>query len=172
VIGRLGIALGILLSLWHVAPAAADMLQAGSHFPAWKLTDQNGAEVSSQSLRGKTYLLWFFPKAMTPGCTAEGRGLRDSFAEFQKRGVEILGVSFDTAAANKEFVAAEGFPFRLLSDANHELAVAVGAAESAQQPRASRISYLVGPDGVVLHAYPGVQPAAHAKQVLGDLKPD
>jgi peroxiredoxin Q/BCP len=120
-------------------------------------------------IRGSSYLLWFFPKAMTPGCTAEGRQLRDRFAAFRARGVEVLGVSFDPPAANAELVRAEGFPFRLLSDEQRRLAVAVGAARSAEQPHAARISYLVGPDGRVRRAYADVAPARHAAEVLGDL---
>lgn len=153
-----------------VAPAAqAKMLAVGAPFPAWSLTDQSNKPVSSTDLAGKTYLLWFYPKAMTPGCTAEGQALRDQYAAFQAKGIEVLGVSFDAPAANAAFVAAEAFPFRLLSDDTRALAVAVGAADSAAQPVARRISYVVGPDGKVLRAYESVAPAAHAGQVLGDL---
>jgi peroxiredoxin Q/BCP len=109
---------------------------------------------------------------MTPGCTAEGRQLRDRFADFQRRGVEVLGVSFDPPEKNAEFVRAESFPFRLLSDREHALAVAVGAARSAEQSTATRISYLVGPDGKVKRAYAEVSPGSHAGQVLDDLAAD
>ena len=152
-----------------VVAAAGDLLEPGVAFPAWQLPDQSGAIVRSQDLAGKTYLLWFYPKAQTPGCTLEGQQLRDRFAEFQSRGVEVLGVSFDTPADNAAFVAAEHFPFRLLSDRDRSLAIATGAASTASQPTARRISYLVGPDARVLKAYGEVVPAAHAGQVLGDL---
>src|SRR5258708_4014837 len=89
-------------------------LQRGTPFPTWELTDHTGAKVSSHTLAGKTYLLWFYPKAMTPGCTAEGDALRDQFAAFQARGVEILRVSFDAPADNATFVQQQDFPFRLL----------------------------------------------------------
>ncbi len=148
---------------------AAGMLKAGDVFPAWKLTDQAGTEVSSADLAGKTYLLWFFPKAMTPGCTKEGCTLRDNYSGFEKAGVQVLGVSFDAPATNAEFVAKNHFPFRLLSDSGKTLAVAVGAADSTSRIWARRISYLVGPDGKVMVAYPDVDPATHAGQVLEDL---
>src|SRR2546429_9350098 len=74
------LALGISTTL-H----AGALLARGDAFPAWTLSDQTGATVSSRDLAGKTYLLWFYPKAMTPGCTTEGDGLRDSFAAFQER---------------------------------------------------------------------------------------
>lgn len=110
---------GILLSaatLTIAAAADAKLLAVGDVFPSWQLTDRNGKEVASKDLAGKTYLLWFFPKAMTRGCTAEGQALRDNYSAFQTKEVAILGVSFDEPAKNAEFAAAEGFPFRLLSD--------------------------------------------------------
>src|SRR6185369_15067066 len=92
--------------------------------------DQTGTVVRSADLAGKTYLLWFYPKAMTPGCTTEARGLRDQYAPLQAAGVTVIGVSFDAPEDNKKFVEAEGLPFRLLSDQDRGLAVAVGAADS------------------------------------------
>ncbi len=153
------------------ASAFGAMLGPGTPFPAWTLSDQSGQTLSSKDLAGKTYLLWFYPKAMTPGCTAEGDALRAQMALFKDRGVEILGVSFDAPATNAEFAKQESFPFRLLSDADHSLATAVGAADSPSQPVAKRISYLVGPDGKVLKAYGAVDPKAHADEVLRDLPP-
>ena len=159
-------ALALVLS----TSAGAAMLKAGDRFPAWQLVDQSGATVSAKELAGRRYLLWFYPKAMTPGCTAEGQGLRDAYARFQAKGVAVYGVSFDPPADNARFVAAERFPFKLLSDDQRTLAVQVGAADSPSAPVARRISYLVGPDGVVLAAYDNVQPSTHARQVLGDVR--
>lgn len=147
--------------------AAAAMLNPGETFPTWSLRDQTGTKVSSQDFAGKTYLLWFYPKAMTPGCTTEGNGLRDDYPALSQAGVEVVGVSFDEPAANAEFVQAQGFPFRLLSD-DGTLAVQVGAAGSRSQSTTRRISYLVGPDGKVVKAYPNVSPATHAREVLAD----
>jgi peroxiredoxin Q/BCP len=163
-------ALLIATTLMVAVAADGKLLSVGDQFPAWQLVDQNGQTVSSKDLAGKTYLLWFYPKAMTPGCTAEGQALRDNYSAFQTRTVEVLGVSFDQPAANKEFVTAERFPFRLLSDSKRSLAVAVGAADSDTQPVARRISYVVGPDGKVLRVYESVTPTAHADQVLRDLE--
>ncbi len=148
---------------------AGGLLAVGDAFPTWSLTDQTGATVSSSDLAGKRYLLWFYPKAMTPGCTAEGRSLRDQIDAFRAKGIDIFGVSFDDPAANAAFATAEQFPFRLLSDQQRALAVQVGAAESAGAPVARRISYLVGADGKVLQVHDTVNPASHAKDVLGGL---
>ena len=163
----------LIAGLILVVPAAgaAEMLKPGDVFPAWSLVDQTGATVASSDLAGKTYLLWFYPKAMTPGCTAEGKGLRDSYPALQAAGVEIVGVSFDAPKDNAAFVHEYQFPFRLLSDSNRTLAATVGAAESRDQAVARRISYLIGPDGKVRRAYDAVNPATHAQQVLADLAP-
>jgi peroxiredoxin len=77
--------------------AGAGMLQAGDTFPSWQLTDQTGASVSSSDLAGKTYLLWFYPKAMTSGCTKEGDGLRS--VELKLLQLTILGLSWDRGGA-------------------------------------------------------------------------
>jgi peroxiredoxin Q/BCP len=158
--------LGLLLAI--AAPAGAAMVDAGKSFPAWKLTDHTGTSVSSDQLAGKAYLVWFYPAAMTPGCTAEGRGLRDEIDAYRSAGIEILGVSFDRPEDNRRFVESESFPFRLLSDSDRKLALAVGAATAADQGYARRISYLVGPDRKVIEAYDQVNPTEHAAEVLAD----
>jgi len=81
----------------------------------------------------------------------------------------VLGVSYDTPEKNRKFAEKNALPFRLLSDRDHELAKSVGAAR-ALVPFAKRISYLVGPDGVVLEAYPKVDPGTHASEVLEDYR--
>lgn len=160
--------LALVPQLGLPAALAGTMLQAGAQFPSWNLVDHTGQRLSSAELAGKSYLLWFYPKAMTPGCTAEGRAFRDSFAAFTTAGVEILGVSFDTPAGNRRFVEQERFPFRLLSDSERQLALAVGAADTPDQGYARRISYLIGPTGTVRAAYGTVVPTAHASEVLAD----
>ncbi|TFH21587.1 MAG: redoxin domain-containing protein [Myxococcales bacterium] len=95
--------------------------------------------------------------------------MRDAHGELEKAGVTVLGVSFDDPSTNAQFVEAEGFPFALLSDSDHALAVSVGAATDRSQDYARRISYLVDADGPVIAAYAVVDPATHARQVLEDL---
>lgn len=156
------------LLLLHGAEVRAEMLAPGAPMAAFELRDQEGRMVSSTGLAGRRYLLWFYPKAMTPGCTIEAKSLRDNYAVLEKAGVDVLGVSFDEPAANKQFVEAEALPFRLLSDTDRKLAVAARAADSTDARVAKRISYLVGADGKVLKAYPDVDPNVHAGQVVAD----
>jgi len=163
---------GLVMAMWAACGLvrAQSLLPEGAPFPAFELLDQEGKPFSSTKLAGKPFLLWFYPKAMTPGCTKEGCELRDNFAAFQKLGVQVVGVSFDSPQDNARFAAQERFPFPLLSDQNRELAVKVGAADSPKALWARRISYLVGADGKVLKVYPKVSPASHAKEVLEDLQ--
>ena len=149
---------------------AEGMLKPGDTFPAWELPNQNGSMVTSKDYAGKAYLLYFYPKAMTSGCTTEGCALRDNYTGFEKAGVQVVGVSFDDPEKNAEFAAKYKFPFPLLSDTKRTLAVEVGAADSPSRLWARRISYLVGPDGKVLTAYPDVAPSTHATQVLADIQ--
>jgi peroxiredoxin Q/BCP len=158
-----------LLLVGSVA-SASGMLKPGDPFPAWELVDQNGAKASSSDFAGRTYLLYFYPKAMSSGCTKEGCALRDDYSAYEKAGVQIVGVSFDQPKDNAEFAAKYHFPFRLLSDTKRTLAVEVGAADSPSRIWARRISYLIGPDGKVLKAYANVSPSTHAAEVLADLQ--
>jgi peroxiredoxin Q/BCP len=159
----------VVLSVVLSSAAHADMLKAGDDFPSWTLPDQTGKTVSSTDLAGRTYLLWFFPKAMTPGCTKEGQGLRDRHTALTSLSLVIYGVSFDEPSTNAEFIKREGFPFALLSDRDETLATKVGA-KMFGLPLARRVSYLVGTDGKVRKAYDSVDPGTHAAEVERDLR--
>jgi peroxiredoxin Q/BCP len=99
----------------------------------------------------------------------EGRGFRDHYAEFQAKNAEILGASFDDAKQNAAFAEEQGFPFPLLCDVDRTLGIAYGAAESASSEVPKRISYVIGPDGKIAHAYPKVSPKTHPEEVLAVL---
>lgn len=167
-LARLLPAIGVTL-LVGLTTVHAEMLQIGDEFPDWSLVDHTGADVSSVAYTGRSYVIWFYPAAMAPACTAEGRGFHDNFQQFRDAGIAVLGVSFDPPEINGVFAAAEGFPYPLLSDTERELATRVGAAESAGASRPQRISYLVGADGRVLKAYGVVHPARHPQEVLLDV---
>ncbi len=87
----------------------------------------------------------------------------------QRLGITVVGVSYDTPEKNRAFAAKNGLPFRLLSDRDRELAKAVGAAR-ALLPVPKRVSYLIGPDGTILEAYPDVDPKTHAAEVIADYR--
>lgn len=145
------------------------MLKAGDKFPDFQLKAHDGSTVSSKELEGKAYLIYFYPKADTPGCTKEACAFRDSWEDVKATGLAILGVSYDTPEANRKFAEKYHLQFLLLSDTDRTLAKATGAAR-AVLPIPKRISYLVGPDGRVIKAYPHVSPSRHAGEVLEDVR--
>ena len=90
-------------------------LEIGDKAPNFSLLNYNGDTITLNDLKGKDFVLWFFPKASTPGWTVEGKGFREEFEEYKKLGYEIIGVSGDAPSKQKKFVEKFDFPFRLLS---------------------------------------------------------
>jgi len=159
---------GMLSMGWTAAAGAGGLLEPGTPFPAFSLQDQDGNTFDAASLRGRYYLVYFYPKADTPGCTKEACAFRDSWPEVQAAGLVVLGVSFDKPEANRAFARKYHLPFPLLSDRDKKLASQVGAKRFLI-PYPRRISYLVDPHGVVRVVYPHVDPSGHAAEVLEDL---
>lgn len=157
------------MALVTVIATGEEMIEAGSPFPSFSLTAHDGSTVSSEALAGSPYLVYFYPKADTPGCTKEACAFRDSWAGVQMAGLSVFGVSYDKPETNRKFAEKYGLQFLLLSDTDKSLASSVGA-KTALMPMPKRISYLVGSDGAVLKAYPKVDPSGHAAEVLGDLR--
>ena len=91
-------------------------LKPGDKAPDFSVKDENGNEVRLKDFKGKKVVLYFYPKDMTPGCTAESCNLRDNYKALQKQGYEVLGVSTDTEKSHQKFIAKEKLPFHLLSD--------------------------------------------------------
>ena len=145
------------------------MIAAGEPFPDFRLDAHDGSTVGATELRGHPYLLYFYPKAETPVCTREACSFRDAWEELRAAGVEVLGVSFDSPAANRAFAEHHGLPFRLLTDRGGHLARAAGA-KMPLLPLPWRISYLVGADGRVHKAYPQIDPRRHPREVLQDAR--
>ncbi len=149
--------------------AAAKLPQRGAPAPDFAVVDHDGARRTLAEFRGRPLLVWFYPKAGTPGCTAEGCGLRDATAEFAARGVAIVGVSVDDQSANAAFAKANALPFPLLCDTDRAMAIAYGAADDAKAPVARRIAVLVDGDGKVVQVWPRVDPRTFATAALAAL---
>lgn len=139
------------------------MVQPGQPAPPFTARDQAGDALSLEDLRGKRVVLWFYPKADTPGCTREGCGFRDYYSGYKEKGVEVLGISFDPPEANATFREAYAFPFRLLSDTDHAIAEAYGAFDPARPAHARRNTYVIGADGTLEQVLEGVDPGSHPK---------
>lgn len=141
----------------------------GDPAPDFRLQDHTGRERSLAEYRGKRLLLWFYPKADTPGCTKEGCGFRDRTPDYAKLGIEILGASFDTPAENAAFVKKYDFRFPLLCDTTRTLGLAYGACDDPKAQYPARISVLIGADGRVERTWSQVDAKTHPETVLAEL---
>ncbi len=143
------------------------MLNIGDQAPDFVLQDERGTEQSLKDYHGKWVVIYFYPKDDTPGCTKEACGIRDSFAEFTKQGIVVLGVSKDTPESHAKFKEKYSLPFTLLSDPEKVLINACGAGRGVFT---ARISYVIDPKGKVAKVYSAVTPATHAEEMLSDIK--
>lgn len=150
------------------------MPEVGDEAPTFTLRDQDDEPVSLEDFRGRPVVVYFYPRADTPGCTTEACGFRDVWAEYEERGATVLGISDDPVPDLAAFAEKYGLPFRLLSDPDGEVATAYGSyGEKTMFGRTFdgvyRNTYLVGPDGRIAAVYEGVDPEGHAEAVLDDV---
>jgi peroxiredoxin Q/BCP len=145
------------------------LLKAGDPAPDFTLPADDGGQLEFSQLRGRRVLLWFFPEADTPGCSLEGRSLRDHREYFDQNAIVVLGVSFNSVADNAAFARKYDFGFRLLSDTTHQVAAAYGACDSAKARYPERMSFLIDAGGRIERVYDKVDPRDHAAQVLADV---
>lgn len=145
------------------------MLNVGDEAPDFEVSDHLGRKVSLHDLRGRKVVLWFYPKADTPGCTAEGCSFRDLNAEYEAKNVTILGVSFDDVDANARFVEKFNFPFRLLCDTDRKIGIAYGAAETPKDEYAKRIAYVIDENGRIAEAHAKVDARSYPTEQLKTL---
>ena len=150
------------------------MLEKGTSAPEFKLDDQDGNPVSLADFKGKKILLWFYPKASTPGCTIEGQEFRDEFQKFQDKNTVILGMSADSVKSQKNFCEKQNFPFSLVSDPEKTTirkyeAIGLKKMYGREYEGIFRISYLIDENGFIQKTYGKVKPKEHAKEVLEDL---
>ena len=147
------------------------MLESGTKAPAFELLNQDGETVKLSDFAGKTVVLYFYPKADTPGCTTQACGIRDRTSEYEAAGAVVLGVSPDEPKALRKFADKYGLPFTLLSDSEHELAEAYGVwAEKSMYGRKywgnQRATFIIDGDGKIAHVFPKVSPKTHDDEVL------
>ncbi|MDP7557044.1 MAG: peroxiredoxin [Nitrospinaceae bacterium] len=141
------------------------MLETGTKAPDFSVRDHNGNTVSLEDFAGKKVVMWFYPKADTPGCTMEGKGFRDDYAKLTGKNTVVLGVSLESEEDNKAFAEKFDFPYPLLCDVNREIALAYHAIKVPEDEYASRITYVIGDDGNIMEAISQVDTNTHS----GDL---
>ncbi len=150
-------------------------LQEGKQAPAFTLCDQNGQAVSLSDFSGKKVLVYFYPKAMTPGCKVQACGLRDSRAELEALKVVVLGISPDSVARLKKFEEKDALNFTLLSDEDHAVADAFGVwgpkkFMGKEYDGIHRISFLIDETGTVAKVFDKFKTKDHHEVVLDYLK--
>jgi peroxiredoxin Q/BCP len=144
----------------------------GTPAPPFRLPDQTGKAVSLADHRGKWVVLYFYPKDNTPGCTTEACDFRDNIFAFNEASAVVLGISVDDVGSHKEFATQHRLPFTLLADNDKQVTRAYGVLHRplGLMELARRETFLVDPQGIIVKHYRDVDPDAHSKQVLADLK--
>ena len=150
-------------------------LEAGDRAPAFSASDQDGVLHRLADYRGRTVVLYFYPRDETPGCTAEACSFRDHFDAIGEAGAVVLGVSTDTAESHRKFRAHHDLPFPLLVDTDAKLATAYGAwGEKTLYGRKSigmtRSTFVIGPDGRFTKVWKRARAAEHGVAVLAALR--
>jgi peroxiredoxin Q/BCP len=147
------------------------MIEEGAKAPDFTLPDQDGEDVSLADFRGRPVVLYFYPKADTPGCTTQACGVRDHLPAYEATGAVVLGVSPDPVNKVKKFHAGQALNFTLLADTDHAVCETYGVwAEKSMYGRtywgALRATFVIDPDGTVVHVIPKVTPKTHDDEVL------
>jgi peroxiredoxin Q/BCP len=150
---------------------AATTLKEGDQAPDFRLKAEDGQEIALSGLRGKSVVLYFYPKANTPGCTAEGSEFRDAKPQFDEAGAIVLGCSADTVEAQSKFKDKYKFNFSLLSDPQFDAIEAYGARRMKSFLGKSylgivRSTFLIDPDGRIAKIWDKVRAKGHAAEVL------
>lgn len=150
------------------------MLETGTKAPEFTLDNQDGNSISLSDFLGQKVLVWFYPKASTPGWIVEGQGLRDEFQNFKEKNTIVLGISADSIKAQKNFCIKQSFLFSLLSDPEKSVirdykAIGLKKMYGREYEGILRISYLIDEEGLIHKAYEKVKTKEHAKEVLQDL---
>ncbi|MST00719.1 MAG: peroxiredoxin [Pedosphaera sp.] len=145
---------------------AANAPKAGDKAPVVEGKNQDGQAWKLADFAGKkAVLLYFYPKNDTPGCTKQACGLRDQMGDLKKDGVEVIGVSFDSAESHKKFIAKFNLNFPLLADTDGKIADAFGVRREAGKNIARRASFLIGKDGKIIHSTDVPQADVHLKEM-------
>ena len=147
------------------------MLNVNEKAPNFTLNDQNGETVSLSDFRGKRVVLYFYPKDNTPGCTRQACAFAGAYEEFQKRGVEVIGISRDSAESHIKFAEKYNLPFRILSDPTLDVINAYGVwQEKKLYGKVSfgvvRTTFIIDENGIITKVMPKVKPDTNAAEIL------
>jgi peroxiredoxin Q/BCP len=152
-------------------------LKPGSLAPDFELLDDRGETVKLSDYRGQTVVLYFYPRADTPGCTKEACGFRDDYRGYKERGIVILGVSPDSVKKQAKFKAKYDLPFTLLDDTEHKVSKAYGVwglkkFSGREYMGIHRTTYLIDAEGKIIAVFEKVKPDEHSQEILEALDRD
>jgi thioredoxin-dependent peroxiredoxin len=166
VIALLVVVVVLLRPMW----AAAELLATGTMAPDFStqmVTADGTKPVKLSDFRGKTVILYFYPKDQTPGCTKEACAFRDGYAKLSQAGIVVLGCSVQDADSHTAFIKKYNLPFPLLVDPDKKIATAYGAANGIPALGLDRrITYVIDPQGKIEKVYPKVDPSTHASEII------
>ena len=150
------------------------MLEIGTKAPDFTLADKDGKQISLSDFLGKKVVLYFYPKDNTPGCTRQACAFAGAYAEFQKKGVEVIGISKDSVASHQKFADKFSLPFVLLSDPERKAIEAYGVwQEKKMCGKVSmgvvRTTFLIDENGMIADVMPKVKPDTNAEEILAKL---
>ncbi len=150
------------------------LLNVGDKAPEFNLSNQDENIISLKDLIGEKFVLWFYPKASTPGWTVEGQGFRDELNSFKKLGIRVFGVSADSVKKQKNFHTKQKFNFDLLSDESHAMLEQYGVWElkkfmGREYMGIMRATYMIDEKGIINTVYDTVKTKTHAQDVLNDI---
>jgi len=150
------------------------LLATGDKAPDFNLPNQDGDDIALDNFKGSKIILWFYPKASTPGWTIEGQGFRDELKKFADMDIHIIGVSADSIKKQKNFCEKQNFIFDLLSDESHSMLESYGVwglkkFMGREYMGISRVTYLINEDAFIEQVYNKVNTKTHAQDILNDL---
>ena len=150
------------------------MLQVGDPAPDFTLPDQTGEDLTLSDLRGQTVVIYFYPRADTPGCTTQACGIRDHRSDYAATGARVIGISPDEVDAVAKFAQKYDLDFTLLADADHSVAESYGTwGEKSMYGKTywgvQRATFIIDPEGMIARVFPKVSPKTHDEVVLGAL---
>ncbi len=150
------------------------MLAEGTNAPNFALANQDGNEVTLESLRGQTVVLYFYPRANTAGCTTQACGVRDRRADYEAMDARVIGISPDDVSAIAQFAAEQSLDFTLLADPDHAVADSFGvwvqkSMYGKKYMGVQRSTFIIDADGNIAKVFPNVKPAQHDDLVLAAL---
>ena len=149
----------------------ANKLKEGDKAPDFAVNDGEGKTVRLKDLKGKKFVLYFYPKDDTPGCTKEACSFRDSWSKFKRRGIEVFGVSLDSEKSHQKFTEKFSLPFRLLADTERKLSESFGTYGKKkfmgrEYMGNHRMTFLIDEKGKIKKIFEKVKPEDHAEEVL------